>query len=112
MIYNMRRRKKKVSLKWHFNETIVPAMTSTSKKTFTANFESANSRYTYTGMQYMATLVNGKLTISQLLYMYKFNSTVWSRSKGWTNEFYRTVEFEKEPTGDLLAFLQANATPL
>ena len=110
MIYNMRRRKKKVSLKWHFNETIVPAMTSTSKKTFTANFKSADSRYT--GMQYMAALANGGLVISQLLYMYKFNSTVWRRSGGWTNGFYRTVEFEKEPTGELLAFLQANATPL
>ena len=110
MIWNMRRRKKKVSLKWHFNETIVPAMTSTSNKIFTADFKSADSRYT--GMKYMATLGNGGLVISQLLYMYKFNSTVWRRSKGWVNEFYRTVEFEKEPTGELLAFLQANATPL
>lgn len=110
MIWNMRRRKKKVGLKWHFNETVVPAMTSTSKKIFTANFKSADSRYT--GMQYMATLGNGGLVISQLLYMYKFNSTVWRRSGGWVNEFYRTVEFEEEPTGELLAFLQANATPL
>lgn len=110
MIWNMRRRKKKVSLKWHFNETIVPAMTSTSKKSFTANFKSADRRYT--GMQYMATLGNGGLVISQLLYMYKFNTTAWERGRGWVAEAYRTVEFEKEPTGELLAFLQANATPL
>ena len=110
MIWNMRRRKKKVSLKWYFNETIVPAMTSTSKKIFTATFKSADSRYT--GMQYMATLANGGLVISQLMYMYKFNATVWRRGSGWVNEFYRTVEFEKEPTGELLTFLQANATPL
>lgn len=110
MIWNMRRRKKKVSLKWHFNETIVPAMTSTSKKSFTANFKSADRRYT--GMQYMATLGNGGLVISQLLYMYKFNTTVWERGRRWLAEAYRTVEFEKEPTGELLAFLQANATPL
>lgn len=110
MIYNMRRRKKKVSLKWHFNETIVPINTSTSKKSFIANFKSADSRYQ--GIQYMATLASGGLAISQLLYMYKFNTTVWTRSRGWANEFYRTVEFEKEPTGELLTFLQANATPL
>lgn len=110
MIWNMRRRKKKPKLKWRFNETIVPMMTSTAKKTFTANFKSADKRYT--GIQYMATLINGKLAISQLLYMYKFNTTVWERGRGWLTELYRTVEFEKEPTGELLAFLQANATPL
>lgn len=111
MIYNMRRRKKKVSLKWYFNDTVVPVMaTSTSKKTFTANFKSANRNYT--GIRYMSTLINGKLAISQLLYMYKFNNTVWERERGWLTELYRTVEFEKEPTGELLAFLQANATPL
>ena len=110
MIWNMRRRKKKVSLKWHFNKTIVPAMTSTSKKSFTANFKSADRRYT--GMQYMATLGNGGRVINQLLYMYKFNTTVWERGSGWLAEAYRTVEFKKEPTGELLKFLQQNATPL
>lgn len=29
----------------------------------------------------------------------------------WRNETDRTITFEEEPTGDLLAFLQANATP-
>lgn len=110
MIWNMRRRKKKVSLKWYFNETIVPAMTSSSKKTFTTNFTSADSRYT--GIQYMATLANGGLVISRLLYMYRFNMNVWERGRGWVNELYRTVEFDKEPTGELLVFLRANATPL
>ena len=110
MIWNMRRRKKKPKLKWRFNETIVPMMTSTSKKIFTANFKSADKRYT--GIQYMVTLINGKLAISQLLYMYKFNTTVWERERGWLTELYRTVEFDEAPTGELLAFLQANATPL
>lgn len=111
MIYNMRRRKKKVSLKWHFNETIVPAMTSTSKKTFTANFKSADSRYT--GMKYNTKKVGNKYVISELKYMERsLGITVWDGSRGWVNEFYQTVEFEKEPTGELLTFLQANATPL
>lgn len=110
MIYNMRRRKKKVSLKWHFNETIVPAMASTSKKTFTANFKSADRRYT--GMQYMMTLANGGFVVNRLLYLYQFNTGVWERGRGWVTEGYRTVEFEKEPTGELLRFLQQNATPL
>lgn len=29
----------------------------------------------------------------------------------WTDEVYRTITFETAPTGDLLAWLQANATP-
>jgi hypothetical protein len=29
----------------------------------------------------------------------------------WRNETDRTITFEEEPTGDLLAFLEANATP-
>lgn len=111
MIWNMRRRKKKVSLKWHFNETIVPINTSTSKKSFTANFQSAG--LTFTGMQYNTTKVGNKYVISTLEYMRRpFNTTVLDRGRGWGTEKYRTVEFEKEPTGELLRFLQLNATPL
>ena len=29
----------------------------------------------------------------------------------WSSEIYRTITFEEEPAGDLLAFLEANATP-
>lgn len=30
----------------------------------------------------------------------------------WNMGTYRTITFEEEPTGDLLTWLQANATPL
>lgn len=33
---------------------------------------------------------------------------IWGK---WRNETDRTITFEEEPTGDLLAFLEANATP-
>ncbi len=33
-----------------------------------------------------------------------------SKPATWTNEAYRTITFEEEPTGDLLTWLQANAT--
>lgn len=29
----------------------------------------------------------------------------------WSNQAYRTITFDEEPTGDLLTWLQANATP-
>ena len=109
MIYNMRRRKKKVSLKWYFSETVIPI--TTSKISFTAAFKSAG--LTFTGMQYNTTKVGNEYVISALEYMRRpFNTTVLDRGRGWGTEKYRTVEFEKEPTGELLRFLQKNATPL
>ena len=29
----------------------------------------------------------------------------------WMNQSYRTITFDEEPTGDLLTWLEANATP-
>ncbi len=43
---------------------------------------------------------------------YVSDKTVTVYLKGvWQAEEYRTIVFEKPPTGDLLAFLKANATP-
>ena len=109
MIYNMRRRKKKPKLKWYFNADLVPI--TTSKIIFGGALKSADSEYT--GMQYNTTKVGNEYVISELEYMRRpVKTTVWDRGRGWTSSFYRTVEFEKEPTGKLLTFLQANATPL
>lgn len=109
MIYNMRRRKKKVSLKWYFNADLVPITTSTLR--FGVAFRSADSGYS--GMRCDPVQIGNEYVISKLMYMGRpFNTTVRDRGRGWVNEFYRTVEFEKEPTGELLRFLQKNATPL
>lgn len=109
MIYNMRRRKKKVSLKWYFSKNVIPI--TTSKISFTAAFKSAD--LTFTGMQYNTTKIINEYVISTLEYIRRpFNTTVLDRNRGWSTEKYRTVEFEKEPTGELLRFLQLNATPL
>ena len=38
--------------------------------------------------------------------------TQYRRNPGsWGGETYRTIVFDEEPTGDLLTWLQANATP-
>lgn len=109
MIWNMRRRKKKPKLKWYFNENIVPITTSTVR--FGVAFRSADN--IYSGMRCDPVKIGNDYLTSKLMYMsHPFNTTVWDRSRGWMNEFYRTVEFEKEPTGQLLIFLQQNATPL
>lgn len=109
MIYNMRRRKKKPKLKWYFNADLVPI--TTSKISFRVALKSTDR--SYSGMQYNTTKVGNKYMISELQYMsHPFNTTVWNGGRGWLTEGYRTVEFEKEPTGELLRFLQLNATPL
>lgn len=38
--------------------------------------------------------------------------SVYTITKGFENRDYKTVTFDKPPSGELLAFLQANATPL
>lgn len=37
------------------------------------------------------------------------NKYIYNPMDGWTNQAYRTITFEEEPTGDLLTWLQANA---
>lgn len=105
MIWNMRRRKKKPKLKWYFNADLVPI--TIGNITFTAAFESAGNQFK--GMEYIPT-IDGN-TIVQLSYMSKRAVSAWVRERGWVKGAYRTVKFEKEPTGELLRFLQKNATP-
>lgn len=104
MIYNMRRRKKKVSLKWYFNTDL----TRTTNKSFSLDvvFKSGNTRY----LKMECNLKSG--IVSQLIYGGSREHVVWDQKNTWYDERYRTVEFEKEPTGKLLRFLQLNATPL
>lgn len=107
MIYNMRRRKKKVSLKWYFNTKL----SILEDRTYTANFTAHGT--TYIALKISTSLWTGGLTYVFNSHGENRNDTVYTNStRTWEAKEYRTVEFEKEPTGDLLAFLQANATPL
>jgi hypothetical protein len=39
---------------------------------------------------------------------------IWDSDGGWaeiSSQAYRTITFDEEPSGDLLTWLQANATP-
>ena len=38
--------------------------------------------------------------------------SVYTITKGFENRDYETVTFDEPPSGELLAFLQENATPL
>lgn len=41
---------------------------------------------------------------------YGEDTIVYSQIFGWADEAYRTITFESEPTGDLLDYLNTNAT--
>lgn len=100
MIWNMRRRKKKVSLKWYFN----PQPSIQKDYTYTANFTSNGRTF--------AVLITDISSWSGGIVYGKKDLVYVIKTRTWSDEAYRTVEFEKEPTGELLRFLQQNATPL
>jgi hypothetical protein len=95
-----------VSKMWTFNSTVnSPASTPT---ILYANFTSNGTKFKAFNCDVMA----GALNLSYLylnqdashtqLNVYYYN---------WQNEAYRTVIFDEAPSGDLLTWLQANATP-
>lgn len=99
MIFNRPKRRQKKQLTWYFNSkfNILPSLT------FSAKFRSANSNRLYDGI-----ITEGIL----MAYTYGTKQQQVYMLGNWANKNYRTITFEEEPTGDLLAFLQANATPL
>lgn len=102
MIYNMRRRKKKaqMSFTWYFN----PQPSIVRNYTYTAIFTS-------NGIKFISLNTSTSSFAGGILYGDKDLVYLLSERK-WANRAYRTVVFDEAPTGELLAFLQANATPL
>lgn len=100
MIYNRPRAKKKEST-WVFKSDI--SSKKVSKGSFAARFTCNNA--VYTGIKYEFALV--QFSIGYL----SDSGSVSAYANRWKKEAYRTITFEEEPTGDLLTWLQANATP-
>lgn len=124
MVFNDRRtkRKKTNSLTWALNQSVHGRQ----NVVWTANFESNKKkfkqiRFTYEDsyldfgddgqwvsdiyIYYDDTLAHGDRAYDGNGSEFKGNDTIR------TSEEYETLTFEQEPTGDLLAWLQANATP-
>jgi len=100
MIFNRPRAANKKST-WVFDSKI--RSKKVSDGSFAARFTCGNA--TYTGIGYQFALV--KYSIKYL----SDSGSVSVYSDEWKEEAYRTITFEEEPTGDLLTWLQANATP-
>lgn len=98
MIFNRPRRREKKRLKWYFNSEIRVSRDVTYSGAFTCGRVTYTSIRLSTGMGVMMTYGN-KLGVYATL------------RGGWISESYRTIVFAEEPTGGLLAFLEANATP-
>lgn len=97
MIFNRPRAAKKKRLTWYFNDKITIIRNMTYTATFTCD------RVKYTTIH----LTSGFNSTMR----YDNNTTAYIVMVGWMSEDYRTITFKEEPTGDLLAFLEANATP-
>lgn len=109
MIFNRPRRREKKRLTWYFNNTI----TITRSVEYVAAFTLATSDKNFTALRLTKdTKQNTIQGVFQLFPGYTQKLSLYSNLGGWSKQEYRTITFEEEPVGDLLTFLQANATPL
>lgn len=102
-----------VSLTWYFNETI--DITSQPDKFWgyssgiAVSFVSGYYGFTY---DHLIRDYDDTYGVRTLIYYRKFTETrEIAYRNGWRGEVYRTITFDELPTGDLLTWLQANATP-
>lgn len=89
---------------WYFNDTIANC-----HQSITFNFTSNGAAYTE-----MMEIESGKFS-DDLYYMSDNtgNITVYNyKTSTWNNEAYRTIVLDEPATGDVLAFLEANATKI
>lgn len=102
-----------VSLTWYFNETI--DITSQPDKFWgyssgiAVSFVSGYYGFTY---DHLIRGYDDTYGVRTLIYYRKISETrELAYRNGWRGEVYRTITFDELPTGDLLTWLQANATP-
>lgn len=102
-----------VSLTWYFNETI--DITSQPDKFWgyssgiAVSFVSGYYGFTY---DHLIRDYDDTYGVRTLIYYRKSTETMeLAYRNGWRGEVYRTITFDELPTGDLLTWLQANATP-
>ena len=103
---------KKPSRTWYLNRTI----SWSAAATYNADFMCDENYYDAISLTY-----SNKLSATLYIRYRKHGSTTWVRVAKlirntnplfeWQKEVYRTITFDEPPTGDLLTWLEANATP-
>lgn len=108
MIFNRPRRRKKKGYTYRFKDL---TYITTNSNSYSVKFRSGESKTNFIRLVVRTT----RQKITEITYVDEsensHNAYLGSYG-GWTNEMYRTVTFDKEPTGELLMFLQESATPL
>lgn len=102
-----------VSLTWYFNETIditsQPDNFWGYSSGIAVSFVSGYYGFTY---DHLIRDYDDTYGVRTLIYYRKVTETrELAYRNGWRGEVYRTITFDELPTGDLLTWLQANATP-
>lgn len=95
---------------WYFNDTIG----SISASGLYVNFTSNGVAYM---RMYRTTIQEGKSRFSNVMRYYNSDTAAFANaynynSNTWYNEAYRTIVLDEPATGDVLAFLEANATKI
>lgn len=102
-----------VSLTWYFNETIdimsQPDNFWGYSSGIAVSFVSGYYGFTY---DHLIRGYDDTHGVRTLIYYRKITETSeLAYRNGWQGEVYRTITFDEAPSGDLLAWLQENATP-
>lgn len=102
-----------VSLTWYFNETIditsQPDNFWGNSSGIAVSFVSGYSGFTY---DHLIRDYDDDYGVRTLIYYEKITATRdLAYRNGWRGQGYRTITFDEAPSGDLLAWLQENATP-
>ena len=89
---------------WYFNDTI-------------GHISGLDVNFTSNGVAYTKMIRMGNKFFDQLMYTQRLTSEAQAsaynyKTSTWYNEAYRTIVLDKPATGDLLTFLEANATKL
>lgn len=95
-----------VSLTWYFNQTLsIPVSTTSTTFSTRAHYEGASKTIT------VIQIINRGDNPDMSYFGSGFAFTAWDQRRGWRDTAYRTITFDEAPSGDLLAWLQENATP-
>ena len=102
----------KASMKWYFNQTIALPKKGTE---WDINFTISGSTINYNKLDVV--LIDDILTLRGRYYvdmagqLFPDTKDFYMDGSGWVKSGYRTITFATPPTGDLLAWLKANAIP-
>lgn len=104
----------KPKLTWYFHETVSWTADVTYKVTFKCNGQFYDGiRLTYTTERKRPSYLKYRKThMTEPVYTNAGSMMIYPETPfKWDKEVYRTITFDVPPTGDLLTWLTANATP-